>query len=189
MVERTVVWAIAVLTLVAVTGTAWLVLGPEPAERRPLVLRADAGWRAHPTVRLVYRDRSGRPVVALRRLATYGEGACASDPGVPLALVGSPAPSTGPHRRLARAWVEALRHGQDGTDDHLLAWRWTRRTPQGWRTDAVVEPTGDHSCLAPRVHLTLVTPARGAPVVLVRDVGVPGALSPERAAQSLRSRT
>lgn len=172
----------------------------------------DGAWSAgSPEAVAGYRRPGGHPTV-VRGPVYFRRGWCAEDPRwssrafaglVPRASGASPRRAGD---RITLGWVRvvAAALGADASSGASPA----RASPvrigdrTGWLTTRTVTLSGTGACLPPRVGvdaLTLAVHGEVVAVVLVRDAGVPGALTPAGSAaflagtrvlaQSLRSRT
>lgn len=175
-----VAWLLAALTLVLVTATAVVVAadwraraaGPVAAgpvlERHGLVLRLPAGVEPLPAgERLLYRDADGSVAASVAGAALVAPGACPDVPGSSRGFVGV---VRGDHEDLVRAWSRGLGAAVGSTPTRSAV-----ATPAGRRTDLVAGVRVDAPCQPPRVRASLLTLDEGT-VVLVRDVGVAGAM-------------
>jgi len=174
------VWLLAVLTTGLVLCTAVVVTGdwraraagPEAAgpvlERHGLVVRLPAGAEVLPPgERLLYRDADGSVAASVAGAALLAPEACPDVPGSSRGFVGV---VRGDHEELVRAWSRGLAAAVGSAPA-----RSDVDAPAGRRTDLAVEVRLDAPCQPPRVHASLLTRS-GVTVVLVRDVGVAGAL-------------
>lgn len=187
-VLRRVVWVLGVVAALAVVGTsaAALVLDDD-AEQPRLTLRGSgvsatlpaAHWRIAPAdTGIVYRDADGRRLVGLTGPAVYREGACVSDRTLSRAFAGFVPRSGRPLRTVARAWAEAAT--LDVTTGRPTGPVRLRVSEDRVDADVGVPPG---PCNPARQHLTVVAAGDQA-LVLLRDVGVAGAL-PQEAAEEI----
>ena len=180
MTARSLVWLLAALTVGLVLCTAALLAGdwrarasgPGPAgpalERHGLVVRLPPGAEGlAPGERLLYRGDDGRVAASVAGAALLVPGACPDVPGSSRGFVGV---VRGDHAELVRSWSRGLAAavGSTPTPSEVDA-------PVGRRTDLEVVVGVDAPCQPPRVRASLLTRS-GVTVVLVRDVGVAGAI-------------
>ncbi len=173
-------WLLAALTAGLVLCTAVVVMGDWRAraagpgaagpvlERHGLVVRLPVGAEVlAPGERLLYRDADGSVAASVAGAALLAPGACPDVPGSSRGFVGV---VRGDHEELVREWSRGLAAAVGSAPA-----RSDVDAPAGRRTDLAVEVRLDAPCQPPRVHASLLTRS-GVTVVLVRDVGVAGAL-------------
>lgn len=180
MTARSLGWLLAALTAAIVLCTAALLAGDWRArasgpgaagpalERHGLVVRLPPGTEVlAPGERLLYRGDDGRVAASVAGAALLVPGACPDVPGSSRGFVGV---VRGDHAELVRAWSRGLAAavGSTPTPSEVDA-------PVGRRTDLEVAVGVDAPCQPPRVRASLLTRS-GVTVVLVRDVGVAGAI-------------
>lgn len=199
MTSRRAPWlltvALAGLTVVLLAGTvvsaawAWRASGVGPVVG-PVVggegvaVRLPSGWvPLAADERVFYADEQGDPVAEVDHAAVLDPGACGGDPASHRGFVGLAPARGGPldavHRAAERAWTAGLAAGAGQVEVvHREVVGTARRTDLLVRVD---EPDG---CVPPLVRASLLTTREAAgprTVVLVRDAGVPGAMSESEA--------
>jgi len=170
---RRAVWALGVLAMLCVLGTAAaaLVVKPDRQWLRAYGVRAalpHEHWRLEPATRAIRYDEQA----LVRAPAVYDAGSCPSAVTSSRAFVGLLPPVAGPVPSAvagaATTWVRAVQGGLGAAV-----------RPHGSRVDLDV-PVPPGPCGPTTAHLTVVgreTPRGVVVLVLVRDVGEPGDLS------------
>lgn len=173
-------WLLAALTTVLVLCTAVVVAGDWRArasgpgaagpvlQRHGLAVRLPSGAEVLPPgERLLYRDVDGSVAASVAGAGLLAPEACADVPGSSRGFVGV---VRGDHEELVRAWSRGLAAAVGSTPTRSEV-----DAPAGRRTDLAVGVRLEAPCQPPRVHASLLTRS-GVTVVLVRDVGVAGAM-------------
>lgn len=175
---RRVAWMLGILAVLCVLGTTAAALTHDGSSSAGGgggaggAAAPGAHWRRSPAgTAVAYRDRAGHTLVMVRAPWVYREGWCAQADDSSRAFAGFVPLGRQQLPVLARRWADAVT--LDVTTGRAAGP--VRLSVTDGRVDAdLAVPSGP--CNPPREHLTVV--ARGdRALVLVRDVGVPDALS------------
>jgi len=183
---RRFAWALGVVAAAAVVGTSAAAVVVDDDEPTLALTSAGSslrvpseGWRIMGADDAVaYTDGRGTALVAVRGPAVYAAGWCDDFSHAFVGFVDRRGRSVA---ALARAWGRAITL-DTATGEHSDAVRPVVRSGRA-DADLVVPPD---SCNPPRVHLTVLRSGPQA-VVMVRDVGVDGALTASDAEEILAS--